>query len=335
MKKLSLVLVAILFAVTGIFAQTPEMFKYQTVLRNASGVIMASENVTVDISILQGSASGTSVFTEQHSVTTTAQGLINLNIGSVADLSVVDFSADTYFIEISVNSTVMGTSQLLSVPYALQAKEVENVDYSQITNTPANATTIADGFMSSADKTKLDGLQNANITAGTGISVLGTYPDITITNTATGGTHYLGEEYLGGIIFYLYTGSDGQQHGLVVSKTETTAKWQNTAVLVNADKTSNGAYNTNLMTDSPARTWVETLGAGWYLPSIDELSILWHNRFHVNNSTAIGFVLMSRIAHYWSSTEYDADNGFGFFSGGYVFYDDKTSTLSVRGVRAF
>ena len=97
---------------------------------------MASEAVTVDINILQGSASGTSVFTEQHSVTTTAQGLINLNIGSVEDLSVVDFSSDTYFVEISVNGSVMGTSQLLSVPYALQAKEVESVDYLQITNTP-------------------------------------------------------------------------------------------------------------------------------------------------------------------------------------------------------
>jgi hypothetical protein len=144
MKKLSLLLVAILFAVTGIMAQTPNQFKYQAVLRDASGAIMTSEAVSVDISILQGSATGTSVFDESHSVTTTAQGLINLNIGSVEDLSVVDFSADTYFIEISVNSTVMGTSQLLSVPYALQAKEVENVDYSQITNTPTIPEDVAD-----------------------------------------------------------------------------------------------------------------------------------------------------------------------------------------------
>jgi len=59
-----------------------------------------------------------------------------LNIGSVSDLSAVEWSADDYFIEISVNGTVMGTSKLLSVPFALVAKEVENVDYSQIDNTP-------------------------------------------------------------------------------------------------------------------------------------------------------------------------------------------------------
>ena len=402
MKKLSLVLVAILFAVTGILAQTPNEFKYQAVLRDAGGQIMEEEAVTVDISILQGSASGTSVFDEQHSVTTTAQGLINLNIGSVEDLSVVDFSADTYFIEISVNSTVMGTSQLLSVPYALYAKEVENVDYSQITNTPVipedvadltdnsnllfsgdyndltnlptlfdgdwtsltntpttiagygitdafsgsytdltdkpvNATTTEDGFMSSTDKTKLDGLENANITAGTGISVTGTYPDLTITNTATGGSHYLGEEYLGGIIFYLYIGSDGQQHGLIVSKTESTAKWQNTAILVNANRTEDGLYNTSLMTNSPAKTWVTGLGADWYLPSIDEFSLLWHNRYHVNKTArSSGYTLLSTMTNYWSSTEHDATYAYYFdFLFGGPSSNAKTNTYSVRGVRAF
>jgi len=68
----------------------------------------------------------------------------------------------------------------------------------------------------------------------------------------------------------------------------------------------------NLMTNSPARTWIETLGAGWYLPSIDELCILWHNRFHVNNSTASGLILLSSNANYWSSTEYSATNAFNF-----------------------
>ena len=149
MKKLTLVLVTILFAVTGILAQTPHLFKYQAVLRDESGAIMASEAVTVDISILKGSAGGTSVFDETHNVTTTAQGLINLNIGSVEDLSVVDFSNDTYFIEITVDGTVMGTSQLLSVPYALQAKTAETADYNSLTNLP----TLFDGKWTSLTNT--------------------------------------------------------------------------------------------------------------------------------------------------------------------------------------
>jgi len=138
-KKVAIVLIFIFacqFIITSVMAQTPNQFKYQAVLRNADGTIMAGEAVTVDIDILQGSATGTSVFTESHSITTTAQGLINLNIGSISDLSTVDFSANTYFVKVTVNGIEMGTSQLLSVPYAMQAKEVENVDYSQIANTP-------------------------------------------------------------------------------------------------------------------------------------------------------------------------------------------------------
>ncbi|MCK5536011.1 MAG: hypothetical protein KAI79_04245, partial [Bacteroidales bacterium] len=137
MKKSALIIIAIFFAITGVLAQTPNEFKYQAVLRNADGTIIAGESVTVNISILQGNTIGISVFNETHIVSTTAQGLINLNIGSVSDLSVVDFSADTYFIEITVNNIVMGTSQLLSVPYALQAKIAETADYNTLTNLPS------------------------------------------------------------------------------------------------------------------------------------------------------------------------------------------------------
>ncbi len=127
MKKILLILI-VLFSLSEINAQTPSQFKYQAVLRDASGNILANQAVTVDISILQGSTTGTSVFTETHNTTTTAQGLINLNIGSENDMSTVDWSADSYFVTISVNGNLMGTSQLLSVPYALQAKKADNYD---------------------------------------------------------------------------------------------------------------------------------------------------------------------------------------------------------------
>ena len=175
MKNLILVLVAILFAVTGILAQTPDEFKYQAVLRNAGGQIMASEAVTVDISILQGSATGISVFDETHSVTTTGQGLINLNIGSQGDMSVVDFSADTYFIEISVNSTVMGTSQLLSVPYALSAKTAETADYNDLTNRPTIPSDISD--LTDNNTLLFDGNYNSLTNLPTLFS--GSYTDLT------------------------------------------------------------------------------------------------------------------------------------------------------------
>ncbi len=109
-----------------IWAQTPNQFKYQAVLRNADGTIMEEEDISITASIVKSDLS-TRVFEETHHVTTTNQGLIHLNIGSEEDLSAVDWAAETYFLEIKVNGTVIGTTQLLGVPYALHAKTAENV----------------------------------------------------------------------------------------------------------------------------------------------------------------------------------------------------------------
>mgnify|MGYP003493458217 CR=1 FL=1 len=157
-------------------------------------------------------------------------------------------------------------------------------------------------------------------------------------STPSGFTHYLGEAYLGGIIFELYKGSDGLEHGLIVALTEqVTTKWQNTGVLVNANRTEDGVYNTPLMTDSPAATYIATLGTGWYLPSIDELGKLYYNRYYVQKALrAGGNTLLSSTANYWSSTEYNASIAYFFnFFNGYADYLYKTNAYSVRGVRAF
>ena len=172
------------------FGQSPNEFKYQTVLRDASGAIMASEDVTVDIDILQSTATGTSIFTESHSVTTTAQGLINLNIGSVNDMSGIDWGANTYFMKITVNDTEMGTSQLLSVPYALTAKNVENDQVNDADADPANelqdltlnGTTLEISAGTSADLSSLQdgtGTDDQNLT---GATLTGTSLEITIEN---------------------------------------------------------------------------------------------------------------------------------------------------------
>ena len=130
MKRLSLLLVAILFTVTGILAQVPNKFNYQAVLRHPDGTIISNENVTVGISILQGSVIGNTVFSETHQLTTTEQGIINLDIGSIdtTALNNIDWGADSYFVSVSVNGTELGTKQLSSVPYALYAKSTKSND---------------------------------------------------------------------------------------------------------------------------------------------------------------------------------------------------------------
>ncbi|HOF20631.1 MAG TPA: hypothetical protein PLO24_05205 [Bacteroidales bacterium] len=149
---------------------------------------------------------------------------------------------------------------------------------------------------------------------------------------------YLGEEYLGGIIFHLYIGSDGQQHGLVVSKTEARAKWQNTAGhLAGADRTDDGYYNTARMTDSPAKTWITGLGTGWYLPSVDELALLLRNRFHVNKTLrTIGSAPLLSTDYHWSSTEWSESAAFYIrFLNYIVNTENKEKEYVIRAVRAF
>ena len=129
-KRVILSVIVVLFSITGIVAQVPNMFNYQAVLRHSDGTIISSENVVLDISILQGSATGNTVFSESHHLKTTEQGIVNLNIGSIDTdaLGEIDWGADQYFVSISVNGVEMGTKQLLSVPYALYSGKAKNSD---------------------------------------------------------------------------------------------------------------------------------------------------------------------------------------------------------------
>lgn len=122
----------ILFTCTvTIFAQAPNKFSYQAVVRNASNAVVANSNVGMRISILQTSSSGTAVYVETHLATTNTNGLVSIIIGNgtvvSGNLSAINWNANTYFIKSETdpnggtNYTITGTTQLLSVPYALNA----------------------------------------------------------------------------------------------------------------------------------------------------------------------------------------------------------------------
>lgn len=148
---------------------------------------------------------------------------------------------------------------------------------------------------------------------------------------------YVGQDTLGGIVYHVYLDANGEQHGLIVSKTETTAKWQNIGVITNAIRSWDGNYNMNLMSDSPAKNWITSnFDSNWYLPSIDELSLLWQNRFYANKALNTGgYTLLSNTV-YWSSTEHYTNYSYNFdFIYGTSDIVDKTNTYRVRCVRAF
>jgi len=130
MKRLSISFAAILIA-SLCFAQSPESFKYQAVVRNIDGSIVDDQSVSFQMEILVGSATGTAIYTETHTTTTNDYGLVHLDIGegtSTDDFSSIDWGDDEYFLQVSIDLaggasyTILGASQLLSVPYALHAK---------------------------------------------------------------------------------------------------------------------------------------------------------------------------------------------------------------------
>lgn len=116
-----------------LFAQAPQAFKYQAIVRNADGDIYSFKNVSIKISIHKGSANGTVVYSEKHLVNTLQFGSVSLIIGKGTVLSgsfsSIAWSTDSYFIESSIDSaaedsyTSLGVAQLYSVPYALYAEK--------------------------------------------------------------------------------------------------------------------------------------------------------------------------------------------------------------------
>ena len=136
LKNIILFTICILISSQQLKAQTPNQFKYQAILRTNTGVLMENEEVEVNISILDSSPTGSSIFEEVHNVYTNDHGLINLNIGSIENLDVLNWSANSYFIKIKVNGSFMGTTQLLAVPYAFKSNYAEITKYDNIINKP-------------------------------------------------------------------------------------------------------------------------------------------------------------------------------------------------------
>lgn len=111
-------------------------FKYQAVVRNNQGTVIENSALLLKVSILQGAENGTSVYSEQHEVTTNAFGLINVIIGNgtspIGDFTTIDWSKDSYYLKVEMaiapNTTLelLGVSPLHAVPYALHAETVAN-----------------------------------------------------------------------------------------------------------------------------------------------------------------------------------------------------------------
>jgi hypothetical protein len=137
MKKTILLITILSLACIEVFSQVAEKFNYQAIVRDSDGQTIINQQVSLRISILKGSEFGNDVYVETHSVMTNSFGMVSMQIGGglieLGNFSEIEWGADAHYIKIEMdpegnsNYTEMGTSQLLSVPYALYSNSTNNV----------------------------------------------------------------------------------------------------------------------------------------------------------------------------------------------------------------
>ena len=132
MKKLFTLLA--LIVITTINAQAPQGFNYQATVRNSSGALIINQNVLFKFNIMLNSQTSLPVYSETHQVPTDDLGQVNLTVGTgtatTGTFAGINWGSGTYFLGIELNTganfVAMGTTQLLSVPYALYANTAGN-----------------------------------------------------------------------------------------------------------------------------------------------------------------------------------------------------------------
>ena len=130
MKNVFLWFAFLMLSLPGI-AQAPQAFNYQGIARDASGTPLLTTDIALRIAIKKGALPGTEVYKEIHNVQTNKMGLFTIEVGhghsQIGLFDAIDWGAGDHYIEIEMdpeggtNFTLLGESQLLSVPYALYA----------------------------------------------------------------------------------------------------------------------------------------------------------------------------------------------------------------------
>lgn len=306
MRKLFTFLVAVLFT-ASVFAQSPEKMSYQAVIRDSSDALVTNTQIGMEINLRQGTPAGSVVYTETQTPTTNANGLISIEIGGGAGFDTIKWVNGPYFIETKTavvppltTYTITGTSQLLSVPYALHAKTAETITGSGSGSHYAGEL-YGGGVVFWVDHTGQHGLIVNMVDLST------SYAWSNITSTLIGTTN----DWDGANNTTAIIGQNGHT---------------SSAARLCADYT-NVDYGTGIYSD-------------WYLPGRAEFNHVWNNFYEVQKAlTNDGNAATTPLApnHYWSSSESDANNAWvqSFGSGYQTNGGGKNATSFVRAVRVF
>ncbi len=369
-RTLPLICTLILFSLMTT-AQSPQAFNYQAVARDATGQILGNQSVSFRISILQGGTAGSSVYSETHTLSTNTYGLANLAIGNGVlgngDFPAIDWGADSYFVQIEMDETggnnyqLMGTSQLVSVPYALHAEtalvvpgdadtdptnelqDISIVDH-DLTISSGSTLTLPD----EVDDADADPTNEIELPLGGADGQVlstdgsGNYSWVDVTTT-----YSVGDFAHGGVVFWV---DETGTHGLVCALSDQSAgiQWYNgTSLDTRALRTGvyGGATNTERITDTQGSgSYAAFICAqydggdygDWYLPAKGELHLMYQNKATINATVIANGGTELTTDFYWSSTETSVTSASSqSFDLGFQGSVNKVGLSRARAIRAF
>jgi hypothetical protein len=310
MKKLFTILALISIA-AAIYGQSPEKMSYQAVVRNSDGTLVRNSNVGVRIQILKNPESADRVLMETHSTKTNENGLVTIEIGggtsepgTFYNFADIDWSAGPYFLQTEIdpsggtNYSIVGTTQLLSVPYALYAKSAETVSGGSIGLTHYIGELYQGGIVVAAWKQA--GIEHGLITSLSDIMVADAFisaPWSNVTSNLIGAT--------------AQSPRDGQANTTAIIG----QPGHNSSAALLCDEYTSGGYS------------------DWYLPALWELNLCYNAATIVNE--VLGDINGFQNT-YWCSTE--SDNLTAYyqnFYNGYLLPNSKDVHCRVRAVRRF
>jgi hypothetical protein len=245
MKKIVLLILGIFTGYAMIQAQAPGFLNYQGVARNAVGNVISNKTIALRLTIHDGSATGTSVYSETRTVTTNPFGLFNVQIGSsgassqTGSVTNLAWLTGNKFIQVEIDpnggSAFMnvGTTQLASVPFSLYSNQSgdivlpfsksqgENVSLFKITNSGNNANSAA-----------FEGVSQS--TSANAFAIKGTAPSgIGIYGTSTTGTGLYGQSTSGKALrtqgALQFNGIGEALNKVLATDASGNATWQNAA----------------------------------------------------------------------------------------------------------
>jgi len=309
MKKLfTLFAIAITLIVS---AQAPQGFNYQATVRNSAGALITNQNVLFKFNIMLNSQTSLPVYSETHQAPTDDLGQVNLVIGTgtptIGTFSTINWANGSYFLGIELNTgagyVAMGTTQLLSVPYALHA------------NTATSTTGSTGGFTHYVGELFGGGIVVSVWKDAQGVErgLIASLTDLSSAIPWTTPAFYDGE---------IGPAAQSPTNGLANTNAIVAQAGAGTSYAAGLCK----AYNAGGFND-------------WYLPAAWELNQCYNAAMIVNELLGIanGFKFSdSNFSYYWSSTEYASNVAWHQrFNVGGTSNSSKAANLAVRAVRRF